>query len=124
MRLLLDTHTFLWWRVDEARLSPEVRAAIGGAESVFVSMATAWEIAIKVSMGKLRMSGTVEERLVASHFEPLPIGFRHMERVAILPFHHRDPFDRMLIAQCQVERLTLVTADRRLQRYEVPFLWV
>ncbi len=123
MRLLLDTHTFLWWRVDEARLSSEARAAIGSAETVFVSLASAWEIAIKVSLGKLRVPGTIEERLAASNFESLPIGFRHVERIAILPLHHRDPFDRMLVAQCQVERLTLVTADRKLQPYDIPFLW-
>lgn len=124
MRLLLDTHAFLWWRIDEARLSPEVRVVVGDADIVYVSLASAWEIAIKTSIGKLRLANPIEQELVASDFEPLPVGLRHVEHVASLPLHHRDPFDRMLVAQCQVERLTLVTADRRLQPYDVPFLWL
>lgn len=124
MRLLLDTHAFLWWRIDEARLSPEVRVVVGDADIVYVSLASAWEIAIKTSIGKLRLVNPIEQELVASDFEPLPVGLRHIEHVASLPLHHRDPFDRMLVAQCQVERLTLVTADRRLQPYGVPFLWL
>jgi len=124
VRLLLDTHTFLWWRVDDVRLSSEARAAIGDADIVYASLASAWEIAIKTSLGKLRMEGSIERRLADSDFEPLPIGFRHIECVADLPFHHRDPFDRMLIAQCHVERLTLVTADRRLEPYGISFLWL
>lgn len=124
MRLLLDTHAFLWWRVDEARLSSEVRGKISTAEVVFVSLASAWEIAIKASVGKLHIPGTIEQRLVDSHFDPLPIRFRHVECVASLPLHHRDPFDRMLIAQCQVEELMLVTSDRRLRPYDVSFLWI
>lgn len=124
MRLLLDTHAFLWWRIDEARLSPEVRVVVGDADIVYVSLASAWEIAIKTSIGKLRLANPIEQELVASDFEPLPVGLRHIEHVASLPLHHRDPFDRMLVAQCQVERLTLVTADRRLQPYGVPFLWL
>ncbi len=124
MRLLLDTHAFLWWRIDEARLSPEVRVVVGDADIVYVSLASAWEIAIKTSIGKLRLANPIEQELVASDFEPLPVGLRHIEHVASLPLHHRDPFDRMLVAQCQVERLTLVTADQRLQPYDVPFLWL
>ena len=97
---------------------------VGDADIVYVSLASAWEIAIKTSIGKLRLANPIEQELVASDFEPLPVGLRHIEHVASLPLHHRDPFDRMLVAQCQVERLTLVTADRRLQPYDVPFLWL
>lgn len=124
MRLLLDTHAFLWWRVDEARLSEKVRAAVGAADVVYLSLASAWEIAIKASVGKLHMAGSIEQRLVASNFEPLPIEFRHIDKVASLPLHHRDPFDRMLIAQCLTDELTLVTNDRRLEPYAIPFLWI
>ena len=124
MRLLLDTHAFLWWRIAEARLSSEIRVAVGAAEVVFVSMASAWEIGIKTSLGKLHIAEPVEQQIAASDFEPLSIEFRHIEKVASLPLHHRDPFDRMLVAQSLVEGLTLVTADRRLQSYPIPVLWL
>ncbi|MBM3548416.1 MAG: type II toxin-antitoxin system VapC family toxin [Alphaproteobacteria bacterium] len=124
MRLLLDTHAFIWWRAREQEISNEIRAAIQDADDVFVSVVSAWEIAIKTSVGKFALQASVEEGIRESHFEILPIDLKHTDAVAALPFHHRDPFDRMLIAQCQVEKLTLVTADRRLQPYDVPFLWM
>ena len=123
MRLLLDTHVFLWWRANDRRLSQRARSAIGEAEIVFVSAVTAWEAAIKAALGRLRYPDTVESGAEASGFEKLSITLSHAERAGQLPRHHADPFDRMLVAQAQAEGLTLVTRDRRLQRYEVPILW-
>lgn len=121
--LLLDTHVFLWWRGNDPRLSEAVRAAIANAPLVCVSAASAWEATIKATLGKLQVPSSLEEGVRASGFEPLPILFRHAELAGALPAHHRDPFDRMLIAQAIEESLTLVTADRRLAPYEVPMLW-
>ncbi len=123
MTLLFDTHTFLWWWMAERRLRASIREAIGGAETVFISIASAWEVAIKSSLGKLRLDARFEDGIAESGFVTLPITFAHIERVARLPFHHRDPFDRMLIAQAQAEGLTLVSADRRFALYDVTVLW-
>lgn len=122
-RLLLDTHIFLWWRGDPDRLEAEARQRISTADIVFVSAASAWEAAIKVSLGRLSLPDTVENGVVASGFEKLLITFSHAERAAGLPTFHRDPFDRMLVAQAQAEGLTLVTRDRLLEPYEVDILW-
>jgi PIN domain nuclease of toxin-antitoxin system len=123
VRLLLDTHAFLWWRDDSRRLRPRARSAIAEAQIVFVSAATAWEAAIKVALGRLRIPATIEAGVIDSGFERLPISFSHAELAARLPPHHSDPFDRMLVAQAQVEGLTLVTHDRRLGPYEIEILW-
>lgn len=122
-RLLLDTHVVLWWRDDDARLGRAARQAIRDGTTVYVSLASAWEAAIKMSIGKLRLPATFEHEVRDSDFEPLPITFAHTEAVAALPLHHRDPFDRMLVAQCQVEGLVLVTHDRRIEPYAVRVLW-
>jgi PIN domain nuclease of toxin-antitoxin system len=122
-RLLLDTHVFLWWRGDSRRLGRAARQAIVDAEVVFVSAATAWEAAIKVAIGRLRIPESVEAGVVDSGFEKLPISFAHAEAAAALPPHHSDPFDRMLVAQAQCENLALVTHDRHLQPYDVQILW-
>ena len=122
-KLLLDTHAFLWWRTDDRRLRASARRAIAEASVVFVSAASAWEAAIKARLGRLSLPESMEVGVVQSGFEKLPIVFSHAEAAARLPPHHTDPFDRMLIAQAQLEGLTLVTHDRRLQPYEVPILW-
>lgn len=123
MRLLLDTHAFLWWREDNRALRVDARQAIATASAVFVSAASAWEIAIKVRLGKLRVPQPVEEAVVASGFSTLPIVFRHAAEVGVLGDHHTDPFDRMLIAQARVEHLTIVTHHRAFEPYGVPVLW-
>jgi len=116
VNLLLDTHVLIWW--DEGRrLAPAARRAIGGADAVYVSAASAWEIAIKIALGRLRPTRTVEQAATESGFLELPVTFRHAELVAVLPAHHRDPFDRLLIAQAEAERLTLVTRDPVFRRY-------
>ncbi len=118
-RLLLDTHVFLWWRGNDPGLSAEARAAIAQADVVYVSMASAWEVAIKVGLGRLELPGPFGQGVRDSQFEPLPIGFDHAEEVARLPQLHRDPFDRMLVAQARVERLDLVTRDPEVLQYGV-----
>ena len=122
-KLLLDTHVFLWWRTDDPLLQEAARSAIGEADVVFVSAATAWEAAVKASLGRLELPDTVESGVEDSGFEKMQISFSHAEAAAALPPHHGDPFDRMLVAQAIFEDLTLVTHDRRLEVYEVPILW-
>jgi PIN domain nuclease of toxin-antitoxin system len=104
-------------------LSEASRTAIAGAEAVFVSAATAWEAAIKASLGRLAYPDTIEAGVEASGFEKLGITLAHAERAGALPRHHADPFDRMLVAQALAESLTLVTTDRTLRRYGVSILW-
>ena len=122
MRLLLDTHAFLWVREKDRRIIA-IADTLQGSE-VRVSLVSAWEIAIKRSLGKLEVPESFEIGLADSRFALQPIELRHAEAVVNLPFHHRDPFDRMLVAQCKVEGLTLVTGDRRLEPYDIPFLWL
>jgi PIN domain nuclease of toxin-antitoxin system len=118
VNLLLDTHVLIWW--DEGRkLEPDARRAIEAADTVYVSAASAWEVAIKIGLGRLRPTRTVEQAASESGFLELPVTFRHAERVAALPAHHRDPFDRLLIAQAETEELTLVTRDPVFRRYAV-----
>lgn len=118
MNLLLDTHVLIWW--DEGRkLAAPARQAIEEADTVYVSAASAWEVAIKIGLGRLRPARTVLEAVEESGFRELPITFAHAERVAGLPAHHRDPFDRLLVAQAEAEGLTLVTRDPVFGRYEV-----
>ena len=128
MRLLLDTHTFLWWVAANPRLSRKARAAIASARNeCLISVASAWEMAIKVSLGKLRIDAPLHrflpEQLAANGFQVLAIDLSHTARVAQLPFHHRDPFDRLLVAQAIEERLTLVSADPVFSRYGIKRVW-
>ncbi|MFQ5479565.1 MAG: type II toxin-antitoxin system VapC family toxin [Candidatus Binatia bacterium] len=121
--LLLDTHVFLWWRANDPQLGGEATRAIAEAEFVFVSAASAWEAAIKMRLGRLEIPEPIAAGVRDSGFEQLPIRFSHAETAGSLPEHHRDPFDRMLLAQALIEGLTLVTADRRMEPYGVPILW-
>jgi PIN domain nuclease of toxin-antitoxin system len=114
---------FLWWRADARRLGAAARALIADADVVFVSAATTWEAAIKAALGRLRYPDSIEAGVEASGFEKLPITLHHAERAAALPPHHADPFDRMLVAQAEVESLTLVTHDRALAAYGRPVMW-
>ena len=121
MNVLLDTHVLIWW--DEGRrLSAEARQAIEVADAVYVSAASAWEVAIKTPLGRLRPTRTVEEAVSDSGFLELPVTFRHAEWVTGLPPHHRDPFDRMLVAQAAVQELTLVTRDPVFAQYGVALI--
>lgn len=122
-QLLLDTHAFIWWRENNARLSERARQRISTAAVAFVSVASAWEAAIKIALGKLHLPERFEAGVEAAGFEKLPIAFGHAEAAATLAHHHSDPFDRMLIAQALCERLTLVTHDRRFAPYGIDVLW-
>ena len=123
MRLLLDTHVFVWWAAADRRLREEARAAIAAPEAtVAVSAASAWEIAIKRTTGKLRAPNDVEAQIARHRFSPLPITIAHALRAGDLPLHHADPFDRMLVAQAQAEGMTIVTRDPKIARYDVSTL--
>jgi PIN domain nuclease of toxin-antitoxin system len=128
MRVLLDTHAFLWWISDARELSARARRTIASAENeCLVSVASCWEIAIKASTGKLDIDGTVERfvphQLAANGFHELPIETRHAVGVARLPFHHRDPFDRLLVSQALHEGLAIVTSEVIFRRYGVRQIW-
>jgi PIN domain nuclease of toxin-antitoxin system len=121
VRILLDTHVLIWWD-ENSRLSRAARSAIETSEQVYVSAVSGWEIALKASLGRLRPIRTVAAALEDSQFEELPLRLRHTEAITRLPWHHRDPFDRMLIGQALSERLTIVTRDRAFDAYGVPLI--
>ena len=128
MNALLDTHALLLWVYDPDRLSRKARALIGNnGNRLYWSVASTWEVAIKVGLGKLQLDGPVAEvlpqELARQAIEVLPIEQAHALRVAELPRHHGDPFDRLLIAQAQVEHLPLVTADKWPAAYGVEVVW-
>lgn len=128
MDLLLDTHTFLWFIDDDPRLSEAAARHIGDpAARVLVSVVTAWEIAIKVSTGKLTLDRPLTqlwpESLSQNEFEVLDVRSEHVMALSPLPLHHRDPFDRLLIAQAISEQLQLVSADAAFDAYPVERIW-
>jgi PIN domain nuclease of toxin-antitoxin system len=128
VRLLLDTHAFLWWIADDERLSTNAREAIAaGSNEAFVSAASTWEIVTKSRLGRLEIPDPadhfVTSQLEANAFQALSITVRHTLGLASLPDLHRDPFDRMLVAQAIAEELTLVTGDRAVRAYPVPTIW-
>ena len=128
MKLLLDTHAFLWWVAASGELSRKAQSAVASARNeCFVSVASGWEIAIKVSLGNLRIESSLDrflpEQLAANGFQPLAIDLKHTARVAVLPFHHRDPLDRLLAAQALEEELAMVTADPVFAKYGVRRVW-
>jgi PIN domain nuclease of toxin-antitoxin system len=124
VKLLLDTHVVLWWRLDSGRLTRTVRQRIATADVVWVSAASGWEAAIKQGLGKLRLADSFSWMVEDSDFDELPVTLRHAEQVAILPPHHADPFDRMLIAQARAAGATIVTHDPQFERYDVPVVRV
>ncbi len=123
MSLLLDTHVLLWWLDDHPTLSRKARAAIAdGKNLVFISAVVIWEIRIKQALGKLAIPQNFQKVLNAQSFEMLDITVEHAHAIKDLPAHHRDPFDRMLVAQTKVEHLTLVTRDICLKKYKIPLI--
>jgi PIN domain nuclease of toxin-antitoxin system len=123
-RLLVDTHALLWWLTDDRGLSAAARAAIADpANEPLVSTASVWEIAIKRSLGKLTAPEDLPDVIFDGGFAWLPISAQHAWQVGRLPMHHRDPFDRMLVAQALTERLPVVTADAHFGEYGVEARW-
>ncbi|BAC91496.1 type II toxin-antitoxin system VapC family toxin [Gloeobacter violaceus] len=128
MRLLLDTHVFLWWVEDAPQLSVSARTAVADPQNVcLLSLASCWEMAIKASLGKLKLPSALEnfipEQLLINGFQTLDIDFRHIVRVSGLAFHHRDPFDRLIIAQALEERLVVASADSVFEKYDLQRVW-
>ncbi|MCU7725332.1 type II toxin-antitoxin system VapC family toxin [Actinoplanes sp. KI2] len=124
MSLLLDTHVVLWWLTDDPTLAAEIKERLDHEPDVYVSPATIWEVAIKQSIGKLDKPADLPERIRDSGFRHLNITAEHGIVAGRLPLIHRDPFDRMLVAQAQVEHLTLVTRDAEIPKYDVETLAV
>jgi PIN domain nuclease of toxin-antitoxin system len=128
VKLLLDTHAFLWWVEGTPALGRRARAAVANPDNdVFVSIASCWEMAIKRSLGKLRLAQRLDrfipEQLTLNGFSLLPMELRHVLAVADLPFHHRDPFDRLLATQALHDDLTVVSNDRVFRSYRVTVIW-
>ena len=124
MKLLLDTHAALWWLSGDARFGAAAAAQIADARNeTLLSAAVVWEVAIKRGLGKLTVPAGFAETLIGAGARPLPVGLEHAAAVETLPPHHRDPFDRMLVAQAQLERAVIVTHDPAFGAYGVPTLW-
>lgn len=123
MRLLLDTHVLLWWLADDPSLGTPAREAIANPENlVLFSAVSLWEMRIKQAIGKLELPANFDEVLAEQSFESLAVTVTHAHAVADLPMIHRDPFDRMLVAQARVERLTLMSRDELILQYDVQTL--
>lgn len=122
MSLLLDTHVVLWWLADAPELPDEIKGWLDREPDVHVSAVTIWEIAIKQALGKITAPADLPERVRDSGFRELPVGFDHAIAAGRLPLLHKDPFDRMLVAQARCEDLTLVTRDPLCRQYEVAVL--
>jgi PIN domain nuclease of toxin-antitoxin system len=128
MRLLLDTHAFLWWVEDAPALSRRARRLMADPQNeCWLSLASCWEMAIKLSLGKLKLQSPIErfvpEQLAANGFRSLEIDFDDIARVASLPFHHRDPFDRLLVAQALGRNLHVVSVERVFAKYGAKRVW-
>jgi PIN domain nuclease of toxin-antitoxin system len=127
-KVLLDTHTFIWWVEDSPKLSSKAKEIIANMQNdCFVSLVSSWEMAIKTSIGKLKLTIPVREyvpqHLAANGFKQLDISFRHVTAVESLPWRHRDPFDRLLVAQALEEKMILVSADSILDSYDIQRVW-
>ena len=128
MRALLDTHTFLWWITDDQRVSSRVRRILrNGSNEVFLSSVSGWEIIIKAQLGRLKLADDparfIQEQIRLNSFQSLPVEMKHALHLFSLPTHHKDPFDRMLIAQAQLEGLPILTADTQIGLYSVEVIW-
>jgi len=127
MRVLLDAHVFVWWVGDHPRLSDRAREIIAhGATEIYVSSVSVWELLVKAQLGRVEMpepARFIPAQLVANGFEALPLHLHHVLALERLPAVHRDPFDRMLVAQATVEGMAFVSADRALAGYPVELIW-
>jgi PIN domain nuclease of toxin-antitoxin system len=127
MKVLLDTHAFLWFVNDDPQLSLAAKTLMESEVDLLLSVASLWEIAVKVSIGKLDLPKSfdsfIPEQLQINEIEVLPIELRHLSMVASLPLYHRDPFDRLLISQSMVEELSIISTDKVFDRYGVNRSW-
>ncbi|HEV7373805.1 MAG TPA: type II toxin-antitoxin system VapC family toxin [Pyrinomonadaceae bacterium] len=127
MKLLLDTHTFLWFIDDSPRLSARAKSLLESDADLLLSVASLWEISIKISIGKLTLAQPFDvflrQQLTNNDIEILPISLAHLGVVSTLPFHHRDPFDRLLIAQEIIEKMSVVGIDTAFDAYSITRLW-
>jgi PIN domain nuclease of toxin-antitoxin system len=124
VKLLLDTHAALWWLADDARLGRDAdRELSDGTNRVLLSAAVIWEVAIKRSLGKLQAPADLTQTLLGAGVQPLPVTLDHAAGVEALPWHHRDPFDRVLVSQAVTEGAAIVSQDDRLRAYGVPLVW-
>lgn len=122
MRLLLDTHVVLWWLADDPTLSDTLKSVLDSEPDVYLSPVSVWEIAIKQATGKIKEPADLAERLRNSGFKELGVTSEHAVAAGRLPMLHRDPFDRMLVAQARCADLMLVTRDADIRKYEVPVI--
>jgi PIN domain nuclease of toxin-antitoxin system len=128
MKLLLDTHAFIWLDIAQNQLSSSARQALQDPENIlYLSLASVWEMQLKTQLGKLQLNASLGDTLAsqqqANAVQSLPIDLSHILALSNLPYHHQDPFDRLLIAQAQVETLTIVTNDPKIQLYNISYLW-
>lgn len=128
MKAILDTHTFLWWITNDQRISQKVFDIISDGENeLYLSTASGWEISIKYALGSLKLPAKpdkfVSEQIAANSIITLPIQMNHALYVYTLPHHHRDPFDRMIITQAQLEKLAVITADKEFEKYKIKTIW-
>ncbi|MBI3583836.1 MAG: type II toxin-antitoxin system VapC family toxin [Nitrospinae bacterium] len=128
MKALLDTHVFLWWIMDDESLTPYILDFIADeGNDLFLSSASCWEIAIKAKIGRLKLMENPEkfipDQMIANNISGLPIQLVHALHVYNLPDHHRDPFDRMLVAQARIEKISIITNDRLIADYDVKIIW-
>jgi PIN domain nuclease of toxin-antitoxin system len=128
MKYLLDTHAFLWWIADPAKLSAVARDVIKDKQhQLFFSAASAWELAIKVGLGRISLplnpADFILEQMAVNSMQPLAVTIPHALHTSTLPPHHRDPFDRLIVAQARLEDMSLISVDPELRKYDVPIVW-
>lgn len=128
MRALLDTHAFLWWISDSSRLSKRAYEFIEKpSNTIYLSSVSFWEISIKSTLGSIqfpkKMESFIAEQISINSFEPLSINISHAVNIRDLPQHHKDPFDRMLISQSQIEDMPLITGDKLISKYKIELIW-
>ncbi len=127
-RYLLDTHAFIWWVEDSPKLSKTASKTISNLENeCYFSLASAWEMAIKISLGKLKLATSlrrfITENIAANDFRVLPIDFSHINKIESLAFYHRDPFDRLIIVQGMTEKMPIISADTDFGSYDIERVW-